>query len=197
MTSFAQVADLEAFTGQTLNAPQAQQVLNQATGIIQAWTGQNLFQVVNDTVTVDPQLDMSVFLPEMPVTAVSSFQWLDDRGGTGWNVIDPSAYRFKSWGKLYIVPQLAYAPPAWGPWAWWPTDPDTIQVTYTHGYAVIPDPIYDVCIALAARLLINPYKLQSSRTGDVQVVYTGAREASELLDTEQVALGRYSIYGNA
>ena len=44
------MSDLNAFTGQTLNQSQAQQVLNQATGLIQGWTGQTLFQVVNDTV---------------------------------------------------------------------------------------------------------------------------------------------------
>jgi hypothetical protein len=140
---------------------------------------------------------MSVYLPEMPVTVVSSFQWFDDRNGTGWNTIDPTMYRFKAWGKLYIIPSQAYNPPTWGPWAWWPSDPDTIQVTYTHGYATVPDPIYDVCIALAARLMVNPYKLVASRTGGVQVTYTGTRETSELLDTEKISLDRYSVEGFA
>ena len=199
MTTFAQVADLQSFTGQSLNTGQAQTALNNATGIIQEWVGQQLFQVVGDTVTLDPRLDMSVMLPETPVTAVTSMQWLDDVNGTGWNVLPSTMYRFKPWGQLYIVPTQAqaYSPPPWGPWAWWPRDPDTIQVTYTHGYAVIPTSIQAVCMALAARLLINPYKLQSTRTGEVQVVYTGVRESSELLDTEKTALDRYSIEGFA
>lgn len=189
--SFAQIFDLAAFTGQTLNDAQAQQALNQATGIIQGWTGQTLSQVVNDTITVDPLPDKSVMLPELPVTAVSSVQWLDDKGGTGWNTIPSTQYRFKSWGALYIVPNAGFDV------SQWPSDLDTIKVTYTHGYDPIPQPIYDVCIALAARLMINPYKLQSSKTGGVQVVYTGAREMSELLDTERTALDRYSIEGFA
>lgn len=189
MPSFAQVADLQAFTGQTLNTAQAQQVLNQSTGLIQAWTGQNLFQVVNETVTVDPLPNMSVMLPELPVTAVTSFSWLDDKFGTGWNVIPANQYRFKSWGAVYIVPYQGFDTSKW------PTDLDTIQVTNTHGYATSPQPVYDVCISLAARLLINPYMLAQTQTGGVRVVYTASMAASALLDTEKTALGRFTVDG--
>lgn len=188
---FALPFDLSAFTGQTLDEAQAEQVLTQATALIQAWTGQTLFQVVDDTITVDPLPNMTVMLPQLPVTAVSSVQWLDDRGGTGWNTIPSTQYRFKSWGQLYIVAFQGFNP------CQWPDGKDTIKVTYTHGYAAIPQDIYSVCNALAARLLINPYKLVSSRTGGVQVVYTGTRETSELLDTEKVVLDRYSTEGMA
>lgn len=190
MPSFAPVADLQDSTGQTLDAVQAQQKLNEATGVIQGWTGQTLFAVVNDSIIVDPKPDFSIMLPELPVTAVTSLQWLDDRNGTGWNTISPSQYRFKSWGAVYIVPHSGFDP------ALWPTDPDTIQVTYNHGYTTIPQPVQDVCLALAARMLINPYHLQSTRTGGVQVAFSGTKN-SELLDTEQIALGRFCMYGMA
>jgi hypothetical protein len=196
VATFAQVADLQAFTGQQLDTVQAQQALNQATGIIQAWTGQNLFQVLNDTVVCDPLPNLSVQLPETPVTAVSQMQWYDDLNGTGWNTFDPSLYRFKRYGVVYMTPAFQRWPGGFGTLRW-PTDLDTIQVTYTHGYATIPPPIYDVCVALAARLLANPYKLYQQRTGGVQIAFTTSRAASELLDTELVALGRYSVYGMA
>lgn len=188
---FALPFDLAAFTNRTLDDAQAEQVLAQATGLIQGWTAQTLFQVVDDVVVADPMPDGYVFLPELPVTAVSKVEWFDDRGGTGWNTIPTNQYRFKSWGKLYIVPNSGFNP------AQWPSDEDTIRVTYTHGYDPIPKPIYDVCVSLAARLLLNPFKLVSQRTGGVQVVYTGPRETSELLDTEQRALDRYTVMGFA
>lgn len=189
--SFAQVSDLQAFTGQTLDPIRAQQVLDQATGLIQGWTGQTLSQVVDDVVTVDPLPDFSTRLPELPVTAVTLFEWFDDRGGTGWNTIPSSQYRFKPNGIVYLVPGSGFD------LSRWPSDLDTLRVTNTHGHMPIPQPVYDVCLGLAARLLINPYKLVSTRTGGVQVAYTGTRETSELLDTERVALDRYSIYGMA
>lgn len=200
MTTFAQVSDLNGFVNQTLTVTQAQTALNNATGIIQEWVGQQLFQVTADTVTLDPRPDMSVMLPETPVTAVSSFQWLDDYAGTGWNTLPATMYRFKKWGALYLVPSQVQTYTAVGglPGAsWWPVDCDTIQVTYSHGYSVIPQGIQAVCMGLAARLLINPYKLASNRTGEIQVVYTGVREASELLDTEKTVLDRYTIDGFA
>lgn len=200
MTTFAQVSDLQSFTGQNLNTSQAQTALNNATGQMQEWIGQQIFQVTNDTVILDPRPDMSVMLPETPVTAVSSVAWFDDFNGTGWNTLPTTLYRWKEWGRLYIIPTQVHTYTAtgglWGS-TWWPAGEDTIQVTYSHGYSVIPSSLQAVCMALAARLLINPYKLQSTRTGEVQVVYTGVREASELLDTEKVVLDRYSIEGFA
>ncbi|WP_030110526.1 hypothetical protein [Kutzneria albida] len=183
------MSDLENFTQQTLVTAQAQEALDNATALIQDSTGQVLSQVVNDVVTLDPLPGFAVMLPELPVTSVAQMQWLDDRGGTGWNTIPSSQYRVKPNGTLYLIPGGGFD------LSQWPRDLDTIQVTYTHGYATIPAGIKAVCTALAARLLVNPYKIQSQRTGEVQVVYGGVAKSCDLWDTEQKTLGRYTMYG--
>lgn len=188
--TLAPPSDLATLVGETLDEGQALQVLFQVTTEIQGYTGQNLFQVTNDVIVVDPLPSFAVFVPELPVTNVSLLEYYDDRNGTGWNTIPASQYRWKSNGLVYIVPNAGFNPTSW------PTDLDTIRVTYTHGYTTIPGPLYSVCLQAAARLVNNPQWLQSARTGGVQVTFRG--HGDDLFTAgEKASLDRFFMPGNA
>lgn len=180
--SFATPTDLNNFLGATLDTDRAQQVLNQATALIQGWCRQNLFAVSNDVVTVDPYDTGQCFLPELPVTAVTQVQYLDCRTNT-WTTLDPSFYRWNSRGKVY----LTQTPDFW-PWQY-----DTIQVTYSHGYSTIPADLQGVCLQIAARLFSNPYDAQGLVTGGVQMRFSGTKGTDGLKDTETAILAKYTL----
>lgn len=173
---------LSAFIGAPIDPTRAQQLLTQATGIIQEWTNQYLLNVTGDTVIVDPNSDGWASVPELPVNDVASFEYLDDRDGV-WYTYDTSVYRWNRYGKIYLVQQPDY----------WPWQLDSLRVTYSHGYNPIPNGLAGVCIQLAARLFANPYDAQRYTTGGVQVGFSGTKGTDELRDTEKIALGRYTV----
>ncbi len=191
LTPFATASALNAFTGLMLDSAQADQVLSQVTADIQAWTKQALVQVVGDVVTVDPQVGGTVLLPERPITAVTTLEWLDDMAGQGWQVIDPSYYRFTSWGQVYLIPN------GQGDiFSTWPTDYATIRATYTHGYVTIPDDLVSVCVKRSARMVSNPFNLIRSETGGVRPQFFPTRGLdSDFTDSEQAVLARYTDWG--
>jgi hypothetical protein len=184
--SFATPDDLNNYLlgsgGTAVNVDRAQQVLNQATADIQSWTHQNLFPVAAETVTVDPFDTGSVYLPELPVTGVSTVEYLD--GSNVWQTLDPSYYRWNGKrGQVYLIARAPY----------WPWQLDTIRVTYDHGYATIPNDLAGLCVRLAARQVANPYDAQSMVTGGIQMRFSGTRGTDGLKDTELAILGKYSL----
>ena len=75
MASFATVEQLETYMRADLasDAAGAQFALDAATAFIQGWTGQTLFLVENDAVTVVPKWG-TILLPQMPVASVASLE---------------------------------------------------------------------------------------------------------------------------
>jgi hypothetical protein len=179
--SFATPTDLNNYLGATIDADRAQQILNQATAIIQGWCRQNLFAVSADVVTTDPTDRGEAYLPELPVTAVSTVELLDCDGT--WQTLDPSFYRWNSRGKVYLTKRPDF----------WPLEHDTVRVTYDHGYATIPADLQGVCLQIAGRLFSNPYDAQGLVTGGIQMRFSGTRGTDGLKDTELAILGKYTL----
>jgi len=126
--AFASVEDLAAYTGRAVeNTAQAQLALTLATGIIRAEVGQTLSLVEDDRVTLRAGSRPELYLPERPVVAVSSVAGDGIRVGE-W-----------TWAGEYVT----------RPYGW----PNLVTITYSHGYAVIPDDVRAICLSVAGRVL--------------------------------------------
>jgi len=188
--AFATETELEAYTGTSIATDRATLLLDMATGAIRAHTNQTLSRVTNDTVILPGNYTGVLELPERPVASVgavtigdtaltvdSDFVWdgrtslLRGTAVTGVLVINdgPLISGRGDWG---------------GPGA-------QVTVTYTHGFATIPDDIKGVCLALAARSLQSPDGVNSETVGSYSVSYSRTGGAVSLLDEERRLLDRY------
>lgn len=166
--TFAQVSDLQAFTGQTLVTATATQALYVATTVIQSYCNQQIFPTANDVIVCDPLPSVSVRLPERPVTAVTQIRTFDD-DTAAWHVEDITTWRWKRYGWLYATKRFDAK--------MWPyLNRDSVEVTYSHGYTTLPDSAINVCTTLAARLISNPMFLSSQASGMVNVAYQPVAE---------------------
>lgn len=182
MVAFADVEALNAYSGEQWDAVRASQALQAATATIQAAADQLLVPVADEVIELDPNRDGTVYLPEMPVTAVSSVELLVPDPVTAaltWTVLDPSGYGWNRRGRLYLTRRPRF----------WPSQQGSVRVTYSHGYEPIPDPLTFLCLDLALRLLENPTKLLSQNIGGIGAGYGTAA----LTDTECAIIGRYSL----
>lgn len=178
MARFASIADLASYLGETIAADDARAglLLDLASGAVQAYTGQLLEAVANDTVTLDANGSRLILLPEVPVTAVVSV------AQDGQSALAATAYEWRRDGVLW---------PAGG--ATWGRE---VVVTYSHGFAVIPDVIRGVVLALAGRMWSNPTGAVSESIGTYSI--TNARTvALELTGVEQAVLDRFRLFDPA
>lgn len=123
------ISDLEAFLQQDLSDYQveAQAACDQASAVVQDYCKRSFALVEDDVLTM--RWRPSIVLPDPPVTQISSFE------------IDGEAapYEIDESGRLW--------PMARG---------EEIVITYTHGFATIPETPRLVAIRLASRIFKNP-----------------------------------------
>jgi len=137
-----------------------------ASAMVRNATAQTLSLVIDDTVTLRGGKS-KLLLPEFPVVSVKNVT-----GKYYATTADPFYY------EIYDVAAL-YGPIPAGVWvqdadgrlllpvgAMWPP---VVTLTYTHGYATVPDDLKMVVTAVAARMLDNPLGDQSKATGGVSV----------------------------
>lgn len=143
----ASAQDFAQFIGVSLPTDLArmQQLLGSASAAIRRYAGQTLSPVTGDIYTVQPQISATsgqafplpaaygevIFLPQRPVTAVSSVV----TGGANF-----TSYSFTSAGLVYRTDGNAWTKPT--------------TVTYDHGYAESSDEyatIKTICMEVAAR----------------------------------------------
>jgi hypothetical protein len=136
MPGFCAVADIAAFLQLTIAADNASalRAIDEATGAIQNYCEQAIEEVDDDETTFDVgERQGKLFLPESPVTEVSE---VVENGVTLTVDVD---YKLGNHGILYRVG------------TYWYPGIQTVTVTYTHGYATIPQTVVDVCTRMAAR----------------------------------------------
>lgn len=139
------VFDLETLVGFDHPSDQndkAQAALDSAKARVQEYTHQKIEAVTNDTVVMNIPFGWKMFLPEVPVTAVSSVT-------VDGTLVAPSEYRWDS--ETGIVERISG-----GPWyrgtRWF----EGVSVVYSHGYTTIPYAVRDVVLTVAARLMQEP-----------------------------------------
>lgn len=144
---FASAQDFAQFIGVSLPTDLArmQSLLGSASAAIRRYAGQTLSPVAGDVYTVQPQISATtgqtfplpraygdlIFLPQRPVTAVSSVV----TGGSSF-----TSYSFTSAGLLYRTDGAAWT--------------KSTTITYDHGYAESSDEystIKTICMEAVAR----------------------------------------------
>lgn len=182
-TSLASVTQLANFLQVELasNDPSAQLYLDIASGMVRAYLKQTITQVRADVVEVDPINGAYVTLDELPVTDVASVEILNADGE--WTLADPSTYTVSK--RLGIIA----GKPGCG--VFWPPQPASWRVTYTHGYATVPDSLVGVVLGVAGRGYASPVGIELERIGGYQVKY--AMESAGFSALEKIALDSYKV----
>lgn len=197
------VEDLSLFLH--LEIPTTAEVLRAiegATAAVQNYCRQQLVSVANDVVTLRSRGQETLILPEQPVTAVASVV------ENGVALVNDQDYTWEANGLLWRWSR-------WWPWSTVtsPSVPGTVVVTYSHGYAVIPQPLREVCIRAASRAYQSGLRtaalsgvpgVQSEALPDYTISYQpdtaaggasslGASAAPFLLPSEQAMLAPFRM----
>jgi hypothetical protein len=168
--------DLAARLGITFTDAQTDQataILADASAYVRNYTRQTITQVVDDTATLESTAEQWLWLPQRPVTAVSSVMIGSAAvSPTYWVLQGDGLYRFYGWqGRFYGSTSL------WN-------QPDTIVVTYTHGFAAVPDDIVAVVCKIAKTTWRNPEGLRQWRQGQTEATYAIETVADGALDRD-------------
>lgn len=169
---FATVDDLALLLqSSTVDVATAELLLESATAVIQAVTGQRIVEVVDDVVVLDldeyDDRDRYLLLPERPVTAVSAVVL----GAS--TVTDFSAQLRRS--RLHRVG-------GWRSTSTWSGSPSTVTVTYTHGYPEGDQRLQlarSAALSLAAGAYANPSGAIREQIDDYSVAYEAASSRME------------------
>lgn len=155
MTAFAEPGDLADSLDE---AGKKQRALERATDAIRGATGQTITRVADDVVTIPGLGRRLIQLPQAPVVSIASVT-ID-----GLPLIRDLHYEVLEAG---VLRRLGCS---------WPRGP--VVVTYTHGYADVPEDLVRLCAAIADRFLDGTagVKSESETVGDRQwqVAYEAA-----------------------
>jgi hypothetical protein len=146
---FCTIADLEAFLQITIpsgaKTTSAERAITEATAAIRNYCRQQIDLVEDDTITLDCIGGRTLPLLELPVVEVVEVIEDDEA------LTEDDDYKLGAGGLLYRVGSK------------WPSGPQIVQVTYSHGYKLaddytapaaaelIPDDIVQVCVRAASR----------------------------------------------
>lgn len=181
----ATAAQLSAYLQQPLadTDPSALLMLAIASQMVRDELHQDITQIINDVALFDPVgPEPYIFLPNLPVTSVSLVETYDSTTNL-WSAALASTYSVSlRTGVIAGLPWTAVA---------WPGNPGSFRVTYTHGFAVVPDSLIGVACGVAARTYSSPAAVELERVGGYQVKYQ--MQADGFSPLEKVVLDRYRI----
>jgi len=196
---FCTVLDLEQFLQVSISSAaaigSADRAILEASVAIQNYCRQQIEKVEDDEIILDSAGGIRLFLPELPVTEVSSVVEDDEV------LVDGEDYQLGQYGVLHRVDQD------------WAKGIQIVTVTYTHGYASIPDDVVAVCTRAASRAYQAGLKATETEgvpgvtamgLGDYSVSFgaeagrsaggvLGASAAPVLLRSEKELLDRYRV----
>jgi hypothetical protein len=180
--------------------PSITQALAFAQSVVTSYCNQT-FDLVTETVYLDPQRYRTALLPQIPVVAVNSVQALlppvtSTGGGLTWQAL--TNYRFVAdTGLIYDTtgePGTIIASTNVGPT--WPWLPGSLQVNYSHGYATVPGDLINVAVRFAQQYLENPTLQMQRRAGDIEDRFSGSI-GLVINQLDKTILGRYTDVGIA
>jgi hypothetical protein len=172
MAAFATAEDLATYMQRDFIAAEtatATQALDVASEIIRGYTGQQIDEVPDESVTLRAEIGNNgvLFLSQLPVTAVASVT----EDGTLLTVT--TDYEWSRAGILWRVGAVNWIHP--------------VVVVYDHGYATVPHDIKGVALSLATRLFSGT-TVKSESVGMYQVTYA---DPDGFTPTEKAILARY------
>jgi hypothetical protein len=196
MGDFCTIGDVAAFLQVSIapDSESAARAITEASEAIRNYCHQQIDLIADDELTIDCNGGTKLFLPELPVVAVSSV--VED----GDTLVEGTDYKLGQHGILHRLRGT------------WLRGIQIITVTYTHGRATIPDDIKAICVRAAARAyqaglgaaaLNGVSGVQAQSIGDYSVQYgaqtsgsdgmLGVSAAPILLPTEKRILDRYKV----
>lgn len=177
---FATEAELEAFTGASIDGDRAAMLLDIATETIRGETGQTISLVEDDEVTLVGAWGRCLVLPQKPVTDVSAVS------------IDGTALTSDQYS--WTRPGFLWLPRGWtltadtafdtGTAHWGGPDLEVV-VTYTHGVDPVPGFVRNICLAIAARMLANPDGVLAEQIDGYSVTYDRSSGGASLSPDEK------------
>lgn len=189
--AFATNTELEDWLGYSLDASETDRAtlfVEVATGTIQAYTRQTISEVSADAIELRGTWEHVLELPERPVTAVTSVtvdgvaQTVTDDYLVVRNELRRPNAEYHNW-QMPSNDFYPFTKTGWGgPSA-------VVAVTYTHGFATIPDEVKGMCLSLAARAFTNP-EMAAMRIVDAQTFQYGQRHL-DLTNGEKTILSKY------
>lgn len=184
MAAFATPTELAGFLQKDLDTYSATQALDIASQDIRTACGWSISQETVTGQEFDGTGNQSIWIKTLNLTAVSSV--VSD--GTALASTD---YRFYRYGWLRRV------------YSWWPCFPKIVTVTYTHGYATVPDDVKGACLVLAAAKYEAPGGRLRSYTDIVggvtesRTYANGVPAALVPVDDPEAVIARYKLPGMA
>ena len=192
-TGFCAIDDLQNLLQLTIPAEKvgsADAAILAATEAIRNYTNQKISLVTDETIILDGNGRIRIFLPELPVVNVTSVT-LD-----GVLLVNGTDYKLGSHGIIYRLGGNK-----------WTDGIQNIEIIYSHGFATIPDDIKTVCVRAAARAYqaglkaeeMNGISIASYGLGDYSVTYgqdqvaEGVSSVRPLLLSEKDLLNRYRL----
>ncbi len=171
-------ADLAAYTGQDIPDAQAGLALRLASGMVRRYTGQTITRVVDDTVVLRGGWPV-LYLPQRPVIVDDTHDLtvteLGDAGLPDLLLADGITF-------TRCAEELTRDCGVWAA---------RVQVTYSHGYASVPDDILAVVLDVAARSTSNPAGLRSVSIDDYSRTFANETLGTSLTDANRQALAGY------
>jgi hypothetical protein len=163
-----------------------------AQSFIESYCNRTFDLVENQTVLVDPHFGKAL-LPFTPVVSVSQVQGFipDPTTGmmafvtlTNFIVDNDTGLIYNSSGLPGVVNTVGRIT--------WPWLPESLQVTYSHGFSKVPQQLVDVSVRLALQYLENPSLLMLRRVGDIEYRYSGSA-GLVVNDLDRRILDRFSV----
>ena len=198
-TAFADHDDLATRLGVTLTSDQetrADALLADASDIIREEVKRGDLNLETDeTITMRGTSDESIELPSTPVISVSSVT-LDGvplTEGHDWYVDGNMIVRLPVTRDVIldgISDEMAAFPLGTAGFGW---PEQTLEITYTHGYAQIPGKVKTICLEMVTRVWVNPGSVARATIGDTATVYDNMRfspSGMQVTDDERKALKR-------
>lgn len=159
-------SDLASFLQQDLDTATATLLVEAATAVVQAVTGQRIVQVLNDIAVLDlDEHDQGLYLdlPQRPVTAVTTVLI----GSTAVTDYSTQLRRNRLWRAYgWRSTLIAY-----------PSQPSLVTVTYSHGYASGDQKLQlarSAVLSLAGAVYGNPGGVAREQIDDYAVAYEKA-----------------------
>lgn len=152
--------DLEFRLGITFTTQQlsrATTLIQDASAAVRNYTRQQI-TVSTDTAVLESTAEQWLYLPQRPVTEVAAVAVAGAPLAVGmWQLQNDALFRHDGWRSRFF-----------GSTGLW-NQPDTIAVTYTHGFVELPEDIVRVVCKLAESSWVNPQRLRTALAGGVSV----------------------------
>lgn len=137
MGNFAEISDIEEILQISISDPDkiasAEAALTAASAAIRIYTKQYIELVEDEEIVLDCRGGPRVYLPELPVVELSEI--VEDEE----TLTDQEDYKLGQFGIIHRIGRK------------WSKGIQNLEITYSHGYATIPDAIIDICARAASR----------------------------------------------